>query len=224
MQFLLIISVLLASYFLGSIPFGLIIVRLTARKDIRQVASGRTGGTNAFRAAGIWAGLATALFDLLKSAFSVWMARAVLPGYSWIEILAPVMAILGHNHSIFLAERDPSGRIRLRGGAGGASCVGGAFGLWPPIVLIILPISALLWYFVGYASITTLSVGLMAVAIFAYRAWIGASPWQYIFYGVFAEILLILALRPNISRIISGNERVVGFRARKKKKSSAEED
>jgi glycerol-3-phosphate acyltransferase PlsY len=44
----------------------------------------------------------------------------------------------------------------------------------------------------------------------------GASPWEYVLYGALAEILLIWALRPNIRRLVSGTERLVGFRARKK--------
>ena len=48
------IGVIFLAYLIGSIPFGLIIVKLTTGKDIRSVASGRTGGTNAMRAAGFW--------------------------------------------------------------------------------------------------------------------------------------------------------------------------
>lgn len=49
------IGVLILAYLIGSIPFGLIIVKLSTGKDIRTVESGRTGGTNAMRAAGVWA-------------------------------------------------------------------------------------------------------------------------------------------------------------------------
>jgi acyl phosphate:glycerol-3-phosphate acyltransferase len=108
---------LLISYLIGSIPFGLLIVRLKTGRDIRHVESGRTGGTNVMRAAGFWAGLATAVLDILKSFGCVYLARFALPGNYWLEVLAPVMAILGHNYSIFLAERDQNGRLQLRGGA-----------------------------------------------------------------------------------------------------------
>ena len=52
MQMLIDASVILLAYIFGSIPFGLLIVKFSTGKDIRQVASGRTGGTNAARAAG----------------------------------------------------------------------------------------------------------------------------------------------------------------------------
>lgn len=215
MNILLYAAVVGLAYLIGSIPFGLIIVRLKTGKDVRQIESGRTGGTNAMRAAGFWAGLSTALLDILKSASSLWLARWLAPEAYWLHVFAPLAAILGHNYSIFLIERGPNGKIRLRGGAGGAPAAGGALALWAPSVLFIIPLGAVILFVVGYASVTTLSVGLISIGIFAYRAWIGASPWQYIFYGVFAEILLLWALRPNIRRLMQGNERRVGLFARK---------
>jgi len=217
MTVLLSALLLLISYLLGSIPSGLLIVKFTTGKDIRQVESGRTGGTNAMRAAGFWAGLATAIFDMLKAAVCVWMVRAVQPGMHLVEILAPVMAIIGHNYSIFLTERGENGRLRLRGGAGGAPCVGGSFGFWPPSLLIIVPLAGAILYFVGYASLATMSAALFSTLLFAYRAWVGASPWEYALYGLIAELVLIWALRPNIRRLLNGTERLVGLRARRKK-------
>jgi glycerol-3-phosphate acyltransferase PlsY len=224
MQSLIFAAILVFAYLLGSIPFGLIIVRLKTGKDVRQVESGRTGGTNAMRAAGFLAGFATAVLDLLKAAAAVWLARWALPESYWLHVLAPLAAVLGHNYSIFLIERGPEGRLRLRGGAGGAPTGGGAFGLWPPTVLFMVPLAVFVVFIIGYASLATLSVGLMATAIFAYRAWIGVSPWQYIFYGIFAEILLIWALRPNIRRLLQGNERRVGLFARKARANTSKQN
>ncbi len=217
MQILLPILVVVCAYILGSIPFGLIFVQLLSGQDIRQVASGRTGGTNAFRAAGFWAGLGTGFFDVLKGAGSVWLARWFFPDNAWLHVLAPIAAIIGHNYSIFLMERNADGKLRFRGGAGGAPCLGGAFGLWAPSILFIFPIGALIFYFVGYASVTTLSAGIVATIVFAYRAYHGLSPWEYIFYGIFSELILIWALRPNIQRLMKGNERLVGLRAKRAK-------
>jgi glycerol-3-phosphate acyltransferase PlsY len=53
--------------------------------------------------------------------------------------------------------------------------------------------------------------------IFAVRARQGHSPWEYALYGIICELLLLLALRPNIERLIKGTERLVGFRSRKQK-------
>lgn len=215
MQILLFAAVLVFAYLLGSVPFGLIIVRLKTGKDVRQIESGRTGGTNAMRAAGFWAGFFTAILDVLKAAATVWLATWLAPENYWLHVLAPIAAVLGHNYSIFLIERTANGSFRLRGGAGGAPTAGGLIGFWFPSLLIIVPAVLLAVFVVGYASVATLSIGAISIIIMAYRAWIGASPWQYILYGVFAELLLIWALRPNIRRLIQGNERRVGLFSRK---------
>ncbi len=222
MQTLLAFFVLLLSYIIGSIPFGLYIVRLSTGKDIRQVESGRTGATNTMRAAGFWAGLSTAVLDILKGAGAVWLVRFLigsgwLAPSPWLEILAPICAVFGHNYSIFLIERNAEGRIRLRGGAGGTPAVGGALGLWAPSVLITVPIGAFLLFGVGYASVATLSIGIITGIIFAFRAWLGVSPWQYILYSAAIFMLLAWSLRPNIKRLLNGTERLIGWRARKKK-------
>lgn len=220
MQILVATGLLLLAYLIGSVPFGLMIVRLTTGKDIRKVESGRTGGTNAMRAAGIWAGLATTVLDLLKGAVAVWLARWLAPGNPWLEVLAPVMAVLGHNYSIFLMERQANGRIKLRGGAGGATAAGGVAGLWFPALFIVVPIAAVFVFVVGYASLATLSVAFMAILIFSYRAWLGLSPWEFSLYGLFAGVLLVIALLPNIKRLLNGTERVVGLRARGRKQTN----
>jgi len=110
----------------------------------------------------------------------------------------------------------------LSGGAGGAPSVGGAMGLWPGSILIILPLGMLTFFTLGIASVTTMAVALFAIIIFAVRAMQG-QPWIDILYGVGAEILLIWALRPNLKKLFEGNERVVKYslngwlRARKEK-------
>jgi acyl phosphate:glycerol-3-phosphate acyltransferase len=207
-------------YVIGSIPFGLVIVRLLTGKDIRKVESGRTGGTNAMRAAGFWAGLSTALLDGLKASSTVWLARFLFPiqadpAYVWLHVLAPLAAILGHNYSIFLAGRDENGRLRIKGGAGGAPCVGGSIGLWAPSVLIIIPVGAAVLFGLGYASIATMSVAFLSTLIFAYLALLGYSPWQYSLYGLAALGLLAWSLRPNIKRLFQGKERLIGWRAKR---------
>jgi glycerol-3-phosphate acyltransferase PlsY len=125
--------------------------------------------------------------------------------------LTGLAAILGHNYSIFLSERDESGKLRLRGGAGGAPSVGGAIGIWPGSLLIILPLGMLTFFTVGIASVTTMAVAFFAIIVFAIRASQGLMPWVYVWFGVGAEILLMWALRPNLKKLFSGNERVIKY-------------
>jgi acyl phosphate:glycerol-3-phosphate acyltransferase len=211
MQLVIHIALVLLSYVIGSIPFGLLIVKLKTGKDIREVESGRTGGTNAMRAAGLWAGIGTALLDILKGAVGMLIARWVSPDAYAVHVLTGLAAILGHNYSIFLVERDnTNGKLRFRGGAGGAPAVGGAIGIWPGSLLIILPLGILTFFSIGIASVTTMAVALFAIVVFAFRASQGLMPWTYVWFGIGAEILLIWALRPNLKKLFSGNERVVG--------------
>ena len=227
MQILIGIGAVIIGYILGSIPFGLIIVKLKTGKDIRTVESGRTGGTNAVRAAGFPAGLLTAILDILKGAVAVWVAQALSPENHIIHVLAPVAAILGHNYSVFLIERDKNGNLRFRGGAGGAPALGGAMGLWWPMFPIVFSTGLLVWFTIGIASITTMIVGLVVTIVFAIRASLGLQDPTDIWYGVISELLLLWALRPNIQKLLSGNERVIKYslngwlRARKELKAES---
>jgi len=211
-----VVALLVIGYFFGAIPSGLIIVKLMTGKDIRQVESGRTGGTNAARAAGFSAGALTGIFDFIKGAIPVWLAYAT-GASDWLLVACPLMAILGHNYSIFLSERDENGKLHLKGGAGGATCMGGAFGLWPWSLLIIGPVSMAILFGLGYASVATMSMAVTAIIVFAVRAYLGYSPWIYVLYGVFSLLILMWSLRPNIKRLIQGNERLIGWRAKRQK-------
>jgi glycerol-3-phosphate acyltransferase PlsY len=202
------------AYLVGSIPFGLLIVWIAKGRDIRTIASGRTGGTNAMRAAGLVAGIFTAVLDVSKGALAVFIAGLILPGSLWVKVVAGLLAIIGHNYSVFLVEKDAEGKINFRGGAGGATALGGAIGLWLPAGLIILPLAVLAFVLVGYASVTTISIAVFATLIFAIRAVVGVSSWTPIAYGAGAIVLVLWSLRPNLERLRNGTERVVGLRAR----------
>jgi glycerol-3-phosphate acyltransferase PlsY len=214
MQMAIDAGAILLGYLLGSIPFGLIWVKVISGKDIRNVASGRTGGTNAARAAGPGAGVLTAITDGAKGACAAWIAMGLSPDHHWVHVLAPLAAILGHNYSVFLIERDSANRMRLRGGAGGGPTVGGAIGLWWPSVFIVMPIAMLVFFGIGYASVTTISIALTITAIFAVGYFLHL-PWAGLpdlTYGLVALVLLLWALRPNIRALLQGRERFHGWR------------
>jgi len=215
---------LLISYLFAAIPMGLISVKLAIGEDVRTIQSGRTGGTNAMRAAGLGVGLITAFADIFKGVLAVWLARWLSPGNVWIEVLAPTMAIIGHNYSIYLVRRDENGRLRWHGGAGGAPTAGGVTGFWPASLLILVPMGALILFGIGYASLATISIPIIAAIILGVRAWMGLSPWQYLIFCLIAEILILWSLRPNLRRLAAGTERMVGWRAKRQKARQEKEE
>ena len=208
--------IVLLGYVLGSIPSGALFVRIATGKDIRNIGSGRTGGTNAMRAGGSLAGVATGIFDVLKSYLAIQLCRWILPGNFWLEALTGMAVVLGHNYSLFLVEWKETkiGKIPIfHGGAGGAPTLGAATAFWFPSLFIVLPVGLLVFIFVGYASVTTLVGGLAVLIIFSIRAVLGYSSKWYAVFGAVTLVLLAWSLRPNIDRLIKGTERVVGMRS-----------
>src|SRR5262245_38458156 len=108
---LLVVSVLLIAYLLGSIPFGYLIVKLSSGADIRQTGSGGTGATNVTRKAGKAAGVVTLLLDALKGFVAVLIARWLTgeDGTSWVVAAAAVLAVVGHCFPVWLGFRAGKG-------------------------------------------------------------------------------------------------------------------
>jgi glycerol-3-phosphate acyltransferase PlsY len=194
--------VLLSAYTLGSIPVGLLLVRATTGKDVRQIGSGRTGGTNVLRAAGPWVALLTIVGDGAKGLLAVRMAQA-LASTSGFAALAGLLAVVGHNYSVFTG---------FKGGAGTVTTVGGAIGLWPWNGAILVCLVTGMIAATHYASIGSIAVALLVPTIFALRAWLGNAPWTYLIHGLGTSLLTLWALRPNIRRLLAGRERRLTLR------------
>jgi glycerol-3-phosphate acyltransferase PlsY len=181
-----------------------LVVRAVTGKDIREVGSGRIGGTNVLRAAGPWVALLTALSDVAKGLLAVYLARAVV-GTPVVEALAGLAAVVGHNYSIF---------IGFKGGAGTATTIGGAIGLWPWNGVIMIVVGAAVVTAMRYASLGSIVIALLLPIILTLRAWLAGAPWVYLIHGLGTAALTLWALRPNIRRLREGNERRVTLRKR----------
>jgi acyl phosphate:glycerol-3-phosphate acyltransferase len=202
------------AYLIGSIPSGLLVVKIANGKDVRDIESGRTGGTNAMRAAGPVAGLFTAVLDVCKGAAAVWVGQNLFSSPDWIVAINGLFAILGHNYSAFLIKRNVNGKLVFKGGAGGATTLGVAIGLWMNSWIVILPIAGLVYLFIGYASITTISIAISTMGISIVRAINGAASWVYVILGAAAVGTVMFALKPNLQRLKEGTERRVHLLAR----------
>jgi glycerol-3-phosphate acyltransferase PlsY len=193
----------IAGYVIGSIPFGWIIVKLVKGEDVRNYGSGRTGGTNVFRAAGAPAGIITAMLDVLKGVVAVLLVRQFVPGTAgWAEALAGFGVVLGHNASCFL---------NFRGGAGGATAVGTSIALSPPSGLIAMVAGGLMLFVGGYASVASIIAGAIVAIGNTIGAMVGANYWSYAAYGWGVLGLILIALRPNIQRLRAGTEKRVSW-------------
>ncbi len=207
-------------YLLGSIPVGLWVCRLYG-VDIRTVGSGRTGGTNAWRAAGLKAAIPTILGDALKGAVAIWLITwlfgLLVPlapemtvdeavtresGLRLAQSLAGGFAVIGHIWSFLLG---------FKGGAGGITGAATTMALYPPVGGMVWLIGILLFWWSRMASLATFGVGASTFAIFLMLATVEdwATNWPYIIYGVITLVAVIVALRPNRAKLKEGKERVV---------------
>jgi acyl phosphate:glycerol-3-phosphate acyltransferase len=190
----------LMGYLVGSIPVGLVIGRMYG-VDPRQVGSGRTGGTNVYRAAGRGAGLLTAFLDFIKGAVAILLVVLLITQEPLAAALAGLGAVAGHNWSLFLG---------FRGGAGTMTQVGNVLVLsWPIFLLVCIagPLALYLSRMSSVASLVATWTTALLIVVFALAGWV---PLAYMVYGIGQALFITWSLRPNIQRIASGTERRLG--------------
>ncbi len=184
------------AYLVGSIPFGLLIVRAMTGDDVRETGSGNIGATNVLRTAGRAAGYLTLLLDAAKGWFAVWLA-GYLTGGNTLWMSAAALAVLaGHAFPVWL---------RFSGGKAVASFVG-AFAYLTP-----LPLLAVILLFVFVVAWTRyLSLGsIVAAGLFPVACWMILHPqWPVLIAALGAAALIIVRHKGNIARIQEGEERV----------------
>lgn len=190
----------LVGYLIGSFPSGIVLGRLYG-VDPRTVGSGRTGGTNVYRAAGPVAGILTALIDLVKGAVAILIVRALITDAPLADALAGLGAVAGHNWSLYL---------RFKGGAGTMTNAGTVALLFWPAVLVMGALSLLVLRLTRISSIASIFFAIGISVAFAAAAASGWRPSAYLVYGVGQALLILWSLRPNIQRLLDGRERRIG--------------
>ena len=208
MDLLLIVAGALLGYLLGSIPVGLLATGIYG-VDIRKVGSGRTGATNAWRAAGLKAAVPTLLGDALKGAAAVLLVRyaagAFLPEMSAIAVaaaaaLAGACAVVGHNWSLYMG---------FKGGAGGITTAATILAISPLIGGVVCLVGLLLIWWSRMASIGTYSVSVTALVCAVVFAIAGQMPWPYVIFGLIAYVAVTISLSRNRQALRDGEERVI---------------
>jgi glycerol-3-phosphate acyltransferase PlsY len=196
MQVFLYAATTAVGYLLGAMPIGYLIGKARG-VNVLQHGSGRTGGTNVMRAAGLWAAILTVLGDGVKGLLAVGIAM-LLVNTPAAKVLSGLAAIIGHNWSVFLG---------WRGGAGAITNLGVVIGLYYPVMVVMVVVGFIALLASRMASVATLSTVTAALMAFAGLALLGHVPWAYAVYGLMAGAVIVIALLPNIRRILTGTER-----------------
>ncbi|WP_447762429.1 glycerol-3-phosphate 1-O-acyltransferase PlsY [Sphingopyxis panaciterrae] len=192
-----ILLLIAAGYFLGSIPFGLILTRAFGAGDLRQIGSGSIGATNVLRTGRKGLAAATVLLDGAKGAVAVLLARHFAPELGDAgAMVAGAAAMIGHCYPVWL---------RFRGGKGVATLLGLYLALaWPVAVVF-----AVVW--LAMVAISRISsLGGMAGVV---AAPIAALAFGYPVFAIGLAGLGVIVLwrhRENIARLRAGTEPRIG--------------
>ncbi|MCS7207626.1 MAG: glycerol-3-phosphate 1-O-acyltransferase PlsY [Dehalococcoidia bacterium] len=192
------------AYLWGGIPWGLLVAQATRRMDPRRYGSGSTGMTNVMRIAGVWAGLLVLALDMGKGAVAVALAREML-ATPWGPPSVGLAVMVGHIWSLYLG---------FRGGRGTASGLGGLYVLqpWAGAVATLLGLAAIArTRYVSVGSLLGAGSGGLTLIGFALAQEV---PLPYALYGGVGAVLVVWAHRPNIQRLLRGEEYRLGEPAR----------
>ncbi|HMA60775.1 MAG TPA: glycerol-3-phosphate 1-O-acyltransferase PlsY [Halanaerobiales bacterium] len=190
------VLVFIFAYLLGATPNGYIFGMKFAGKDIRNYGSGNVGATNVARVAGYKVGLLVAILDIAKGYVAVLMAQyLLLPEYSMGFVFAAVLlAVIGHNWSIFLS---------FNGGKGVATSVGIILRLFPYSLLVLFIVWIIMIIITKMVSVGSI---LGAISLPFSVALIYSTDTSYLIFSTIITLLIIFSHRSNIKRLINGNE------------------
>jgi len=188
------VAALIFGYLCGSIPFGILLTRLTGGPDLRATGSGNIGATNVLRTGRKGLAAATLLGDMLKGTAAVLITEYFF-GHDF-AIAAGVGAFLGHLFPVWL---------RFRGGKGVATNIGVLIGLAWPAAIVFCALWLVVAAFSRYSSLAAL-VASAATPVFLW--WRGDPKDAALF--LLLSVVLWITHRANIARLLSGTEGRIG--------------
>jgi len=191
------LSLGLAAFFLGSIPFGLIVGRLFFDSDIRASGSGNIGAANALRSYGKGGGVAVLVLDALKGALAVLLCRLVTQDPSW-EAFGAFAAVLGHCYSPWL---------RFKGGKGVATWLGALAVIAWPVALAFVALWLIVVVPTRWASLGSLSATVLSAA----GLWLRTGDASLGLWAAAAAAVIVWKHRENIGRLVAGHENKISF-------------
>jgi glycerol-3-phosphate acyltransferase PlsY len=189
---------IIASYFIGAVPSGVVLAKAFSGKDIRQEGSGNIGATNVTRVLGKKLGALTLAGDLLKGFLPVCIGSYLVSSLN-VVCLMGMAAFLGHLFPVYLS---------FKGGKGVATALGVFLYFAPSVILIEIAI------FVGVVGIWRyVSLGsLIAAAAMPLLLFLFAFPKQVVLLSIAFALLIFIKHKTNIQRLLSGTENKFGFK------------
>ena len=184
-----IIVVLFYSYFLGSIPFGLIITKIFLDQDIRNVGSGNIGTTNVLRTGKKSLAIATLIFDILKGYVSV---VVTLKYFNDLIYFSALICFIGHIFPVWL---------KFKGGKGVATYLGIILALSFKFGIIFGITWLIISFIFKYSSLASM---IGALIIFAYSTILDNTTLSVFLFISF--IIILYTHRENIVRLKDSKE------------------
>lgn len=202
-------------FFLGSIPWGLIISKLFFKKDIRNEGSGNIGTTNAMRTIGKAGGAAVFILDFAKGVLSGFLGSIVIgvlaANAGMIEVAVANSGLpLGISFTACVCGHIFSPWLKFKGGKGIAVAIGClffTFGFWGSILE--LAVFAILVIATRYVSVGSIAAAAICPFIAMYFFW---GSWITVLVIALGDIAIIWAHRANISRLAHGYENRIGHK------------
>ncbi|MCZ8042935.1 MAG: glycerol-3-phosphate 1-O-acyltransferase PlsY [Beijerinckiaceae bacterium] len=189
-------AALALGYLLGSIPFGIILTRLSGGPDLRSIGSGNIGATNVLRTGNKKLAALTLLGDMLKGTAAVLLAAALLGGRE-AGLVAGLGAFLGHLFPVWL---------RFKGGKGVATFLGILIALKGSIALVFAALWLSIAYLTRYSSLSALIASLLTPLLLLF--WVRDAKAAALM-AVLAALLWFMH-RANIARLLAGSEGKIG--------------
>ncbi|ABS16374.1 MULTISPECIES: glycerol-3-phosphate 1-O-acyltransferase PlsY [Brucella/Ochrobactrum group] len=190
---LTLIGALVFGYFLGSIPFGLILTRLAGLGDVRSIGSGNIGATNVLRTGNKKLAAATLIFDMLKGTVAVLVASRYGPDAA---IGAGFGAFIGHLFPVW---------IGFKGGKGVATYLGVLIGLAWPGALVFAAVWIVTALLTRYSSLAALIASIVVPIALYSRGY----PAIAVLFAIMT-VIVIFKHKANITRLLNGTESKIG--------------
>ena len=183
------VLIILISYLLGSIPFGLILTKIFLKKDIRNVGSGNIGATNVLRTGNKTIGYLTLILDILKAVIPVLYIKFNFPEFIYISSLS---VFIGHVFPVWL---------KFKGGKGVATYLGILCSI-NYFLGIIFVVSWLIIFFISkYSSLGSI-LSSLTIPVFIYFN----SGFENEYFFIIMFVLILYTHRENVKRLINKEE------------------